>query len=105
MQIHTTRDAEVLAVRQYVENTTTCCRDWLLKFFDPACVQPCRSPELEMQLISSITISVIGYDVICTRIILEVKKARFYSIMADEVSSNNTEHLPLCLRFVDDKSE
>ena len=50
-------------------------------------------------------ISVIGYDVIRTRIISEVKKARFYSIMADEVSSHNAEHLPLCLRFVDDKSE
>ena len=25
--------------------------------------------------------------------------------MADEVSSHNAEHLPLCLRFVDDKSE
>ena len=44
-KIHTTRDAEVLAVRQYVENTTTCRLDWLLKFFDPACVQPCRSPQ------------------------------------------------------------
>ena len=48
-------------------------------------------------------ISVIGYDVIRTRIISEVKKARFYSIMADEVSSHNAEHLPLCLRF--DKSK
>ena len=50
-------------------------------------------------------ISVIGYDVIRTRIISEVKNARFYSIMADEVSSHNAEHLPLCLWFVDDKSE
>ena len=50
-------------------------------------------------------ISVIGYDVIRAKIILEVKKARFYSIMADEVSSHNEEHLPLCLRFVDENSE
>ena len=50
-------------------------------------------------------ISVIGYDVVCAKIISEVKKARFYSIMADEVSSHNEEHLPLCLRFVDENSE
>ena len=50
-------------------------------------------------------ISVIGYDVVRAKIISEVKKARFYSIMADEVSSHNEEHLPLCLRFVDENSE
>ena len=50
-------------------------------------------------------ISDIGYDVVRAKIISEVKKARFYSIMADEVSSHNEEHLPLCLRFVDENSE
>ena len=50
-------------------------------------------------------ISVIGYDVIHAKIISEVKKAKFYSIMADEVSSHNEEHLPLCLHFVDENSE
>ena len=33
------------------------------------------------------------------------QKASFYSIMADEVSYHNVEHLPLCLRFVDEKCE
>ena len=42
------------------------------------------------------------YDVVRTKIISEVKKARFYSIMAAEVSSYNEEHLPLCLRFDDE---
>ena len=50
-------------------------------------------------------INVIGCDVIRARLISEVKKAGFYSIMADEVSCHNVEHLPLCLRFVDEKSE
>ena len=50
-------------------------------------------------------ISVIGYDVVRAKIISEVKKARFYSIMADEVSSHNEENLSLCLHFVDENSE
>ena len=47
-------------------------------------------------------INVIGYDIIGANLIAEVKKARFFSILADEVSSHNIEHLALCLRFVDE---
>ena len=50
-------------------------------------------------------INVIGNDIIRANIIQEVKKAEFYSVLADEVSSHNTEHLPICLRFVDDKCD
>lgn len=50
-------------------------------------------------------INVIGYDLIRAKIISEVKEARFYSVLADEVSSHNVEHLPLCLRFVDSNSD
>ena len=49
--------------------------------------------------------SIIGNDILQASIIEEVKKACFYSVLADEVSSHNTEHLPICLRFVDDKCE
>lgn len=49
-------------------------------------------------------ISVIGYDIILANIVFEVKKARFYSILADEVSSHNVEHLPICVRFVDSEN-
>ena len=49
-------------------------------------------------------ISIIGYDMVRNKILSEVRKARFYSILADEVSSHNVEHLCLCLRFVDDMS-
>jgi len=31
----------------------------------------------------------------------EIKDARLYTIMVDEVTSNNTELMPLCVRFVD----
>ena len=50
-------------------------------------------------------INVIGYDVIRAGITTEVRKARFFSVLADEVSSHNVEHLALCLRFVDEKCD
>lgn len=34
-KIKTTRDSEILAVREYLENTTQCRRKWLLEYFDP----------------------------------------------------------------------
>ena len=34
----------------------------------------------------------------------EVKASKFYSILADEVTSHNQEHLALCIRFVDAKN-
>ena len=47
-------------------------------------------------------ISIVGYDIVRSKILSEVRNAKFYSVMADEVSSHNSEHLCLCLRFVDD---
>jgi len=46
-------------------------------------------------------INVIGLDVIRDSIIHEIKAAQFFSVMADEVSSHNIEHLALCIRYVD----
>ena len=31
----------------------------------------------------------------------ELREAKLFAILADEVTSNNTEHLALCVRFVD----
>ena len=45
----------------------------------------------------------IGHDVIRANLIAEVKKARFFAVLADEVSSHDVEYLPLCLHFVDRK--
>ena len=42
-------------------------------------------------------IDVIGYDIILARIVVKIKRAKFFSMLADEVSSHNTEHLPICI--------
>ena len=34
---------------------------------------------------------------------VEIKKAVFFFVIADEASSHNVEHMPICLRFVDKK--
>ena len=46
-------------------------------------------------------INVIGYDVILANIIAEIKTAQYFSVLTDEVSCHNVEHLPICLRYVD----
>ena len=46
-------------------------------------------------------LGIIGFDIICEKIAQELKEAKFFSVLADEVSSHNTEHLAVCLRFVD----
>lgn len=50
-------------------------------------------------------ISVIGYDVVRANIVEEIQKAGFFSVLADEVSSHNVEHMPICLRFVDERCD
>ena len=47
--------------------------------------------------------SVIGFHVVHANIVDEVRKAGFFSVMADEVSIHNVEHMPICLHFVDEK--
>lgn len=48
-------------------------------------------------------VNVIGHDIIRTNLIAEVKKARFFAVLADEVCSHNVEYFQLCLRFVDER--
>jgi hypothetical protein len=50
-------------------------------------------------------IGVIGFDIIRANILKEVKEAKFYAVLADEISSHNVEHLAVCLRFVDVSGE
>ena len=45
--------------------------------------------------------NITGKDFIQKRILCEIKKAKFYSILADEVSYHNVEQMPLCVPFVD----
>ena len=46
-------------------------------------------------------INIIGKDFIQNRLLREIREAKFYSIIADEVSCHNVEQMPLCIRFVD----
>ena len=39
-----TRDAEVIAVRRYLENDSICRRKWLLDYFDLTCAKPGANP-------------------------------------------------------------
>ena len=50
-------------------------------------------------------INIIGYDIIRTNIIANVRRAKFYSVLADEVSSHAVEHLAVCLHFVDEQCD
>ena len=46
---------------------------------------------------------ILSKHIILCEIIGEIKAAKFYSVLADEVTSHNTEHLALCAWFVDSK--
>ncbi|XP_065650253.1 zinc finger MYM-type protein 1-like [Hydra vulgaris] len=50
-------------------------------------------------------ITIIGYDIICSDLIKEIKAATFYSILADEVASHNREEHAFCMRFVDQNKD
>ena len=54
------------------------------------------SPRIQNELID-----IIGKNIIQKSILEEIREARFYAVMADEVTSHNTEVMPLCIRFVD----
>ena len=45
--------------------------------------------------------SIISNDIILPELKAEVTQCPFYSVLADEVTSHNTEHLAVCIRFVD----
>ena len=38
------------------------------------------------------------------KLIKEIKDAKFFSILADEVENHHVEQLPICIRFVDANS-
>ena len=46
-------------------------------------------------------IKIIGMDFIQSQLLDEIREAKFYSILADEVACHNVEQMPLCIRFVD----
>ena len=46
-------------------------------------------------------INIFGEDILQAKLIDEVRQAKLYSIMANEVTTHNKEQLSICLRFVD----
>ena len=54
------------------------------------------SPQTQNELIE-----VMGKHIVLRNIVDELKAARRYAILADEVTSHNIEHLAICARFVD----
>ena len=48
-------------------------------------------------------INVMAYDISLSAIVSEVKEATYFSVLAYEVTSHNVEHMPICLRFVDNE--
>ena len=58
------------------------------------------SPKTQNQLIE-----VMGEHIILKNIVNDVKSSPFYSILADEVTSHNVEHLAICVRFLDSNKD
>ena len=56
-------------------------------------------------LIQNEIIEIIGQDIILKNLLEEIKAAKLYSIMADEVTSHNKEQLALCARFIDKNND
>ena len=45
-----------------------------------------------------------GVHIIQRKLVDEVKKAKLFIVLVDEVSSHHVEQMPLCIRFFDDSS-
>ena len=54
------------------------------------------SPKIQNEIIS-----IIGYDILHADLTNEIKEAKIFSILADEVERHRAEQLPICIRFVD----
>ena len=58
------------------------------------------SPQIQNEIIG-----IIAYGILQRDLIDEVKKAKFFTILADEVDSHHVEQLPICVRFVDKSND
>ena len=56
-------------------------------------------------LIENEIIEIIGQDIILKNLLKEIKAAKLYSVMADEVTSHNKEQLVLCARFINKSND
>ena len=59
----------------------------------------CFSPQIQSEIIA-----IIAYDVLQKDLIDEVNKAKFFTIIGDEIESHHIEQPPICVRFVDNSN-
>ena len=57
------------------------------------------SPRIQNELIV-----IMGVHIIQRKLVDEIKKAKLFTILVDEVSSQHVEQMPLCICFVDNSS-
>ena len=57
------------------------------------------TPRIQNELIV-----IMGVHIIQRKLVDEIKKAKLFTVLVDEVSSHHVEQMPLCIRFVDDSS-
>ena len=57
------------------------------------------SPTIQNEIID-----IIAYNILQAKLIKEIKDAKLFSILADEVENHHVEQLPICIRFVDANS-
>ena len=77
--------------------------------YDPILKNHLEKPKLRnatyiSPIIQNKLIDIIGKCIIQKSIIDEIKKAKYFSVMVDEVTSHNQEIMPLCIRFVDESN-
>ena len=53
------------------------------------------SPDIQNQIIN-----IVGYGIIQKDLVDEIKEAKFFSILSDEVECHHVELLPVCIRFI-----
>ena len=58
------------------------------------------SPQIQNEIIG-----IIAYDALQRDLIEEVKKAKFFIILAHEVESHFAEQVPICVRLVDKSND
>ena len=58
------------------------------------------SPQIQNEIID-----IIAYDILQKGLIDEVRNAKFYTILTDELESHHVEQLPICVRFVDKSND
>ena len=64
-----------------------------------------KNAKMTSPRIQNEVLELLAQHYIVSQLIEEIKRAKYYSIMADEVTTHNSEVLSLCIRFVDSSNE